>query len=526
MRRLVGLILIFILGVQLAIGSADNCRNILNWIYRDLTLNNLDKSYDRLMNKFLIGLLHVQNTSKDQFDYNPEMTRVYNTLKAIDEDFNKTLEPNRTSWITNIFLQSPNLTPTTLNSVFEAWRDLQRTSPDLFTGLDQKFMLDDWDKVTVDTLSEVSQFKFENSQYKKRLEILAKNLSNEQTNVLNGKNIDLSALESQIDLTEKELFSALGEGYRQTMNEYGEICTTKDLSLLVNNNQYACPTREPAQDKLSLELANLGSLIDESELMMMVKPTLKIGEKTDVELTEYERNDNPKTSFCLRSPELVSMIVIHHTETSEDTSPQRLNQFHLDRSTQGDPWYMLGYNYLVSENYKEGEISVIQGRPPNIKGAHAGGYTAKLTPEQVENYKNKTVMCGNRKNGFKETPVLSQTNSAGGISGNLVSLGIAVVCNYAPLKWEIIDGVNTPENIYAESTEEVEVPDNIVRKVATLACDLQKQNKNIKTIVPHQYFKATKCPGSIIKRLNQIKDLAKNQGCQFEVVLSKGEQNE
>lgn len=524
MRRLAGLILIFILGTQLSIGSTENCRNILNWIYRDLTLNNLDKSYDRLMNKFLIGLLHVQNISKNQYDYNAEMTRVFNTLKSIDKDFETTLEANGTSWITNIFLQSPKLTPSTLNSVFDAWRDFQRTSPDMFAGLDQKYLLDDWDKLTVDTLSVVSQYNFKNSNYKKRLEILAKNLSIEQTNVLNGERINLDALESQIELTEKELFSALGEGYQQAMNEYGEVCTTEDLSLLVNKHQYSCPLRVPAQNDLSLEIAKLGSLIDESELMMMKKPTLKIGDSTEVELTEYEKNDDPKTSFCLRSPELVSMIVIHHTETSNTSTPQILNQFHLDRF--GDPWYMLGYNYLVSETYKPGEISVIQGRPPNMKGSHAGGFTAKLSEKQFNMYRGKTVLCGNRKSGFKETPVLSQTNAEGGISGNLISYGIAVVGNYAPLKWETIDGLETPENIYALSTEEIEVPDNIVKKVATLACDLQKENKNIKTIVPHQYFKATKCPGSIIKRLNQIKELANSQGCQFEVVLSKGEKNE
>ena len=530
MRRIFSHILILSLCCQFALARVDNCRNILNWIYSDLTLENLDHSYDRLMNKFLLGLMHVHERTRNDYRFHNDMAQIFQTLEAIDEDFNPLLAGNFSRLISSFFYQTPNLTPTNMNTVFEAWRNLQRTSPALFEGLDPRYLLDDWDQVTVNTLGELSQYEFENRAYRQRLNLLADRLQSAQTNVLNGSTIDVDNLRAMIDLTEAELNNVLDDKLQATIDEFGEVCTSEDLSLLVRQENYACPTRlNIGSPNLSNQLNLIGSILNQSESLLLERPNLQMGDNTEIQLTDYERNDNPQTTYCLRDPDLVSMIVIHHTKTRPNTTPQMINQMHLDEGTESDPWYMMGYNYLVSETFVPGEISVVQGRPPNIKGAHAGGYTPPLTREQREFYADKTIMCGNRHVGFTEVPVLrpyndnnsfNQMNTAGGLSGNLISYGISVVGNYAPVGYREISGIITPTNLYADPGAAAAVSLDVLRRAATLACDIQKENPNVRTIVPHRYFKPTKCPGYLMNNLQTIVNIAANQGCQFDIQLN------
>lgn len=529
MRRIFSHILVALLCCQFAVARVDNCRNILNWIYGDLTLENLDKSYDRLMNKFLLGLMHVHQRTQNDYRFQPEMTQIFNALSQIDESFNPLLANNYSRLITNFFFQTPNLTPSNMNTVFESWRNLQRTSPSLFEGLDPRYLLDDWDQVTINTLGELSQYQFDNQNYRQRLNLLAAGLENAQTNVLNGSDIDVDNLRTMIDLTESELNSLLTDKFQDTHNEFGEICTSEDFRVLASEENYACPVRLPAgSSDLSNQLNLIGNILNQSESLLMERPSLQLGDNTEVKITDYERNDNARTTYCLRNPDLVSMIVIHHTETRTTSSPQFINQIHLDKSTANDPWYMMGYNYLISENFQPGEVSVVQGRPPNIQGAHAGGHTPPLTQEQREFYAGKTVLCGNRHIGFEEVPVLrpySRNNSinlrnpAGGISGNTISYGIAIIGNYAPRGYQAISGIITPMNLYATAATPT-VSLDVLRRAATVACDLQKENPNVRTIVPHRYFRNTECPGSVMNNLQTIKNLAEAQGCQFEIKLN------
>lgn len=517
---------VFILITQLCFGNdVSNCRDLMNWIYRDLTLNNLDKSYERLMNKFLIGLLHAHKKSKKKFKYQKELVQILNTLNELDADFEKLTEGNRTQWLTNIFLSDKTLAQTKLNLVFESWRNLQTNQSKLFKGLDQKYLLDDWDMLTVDILSHVDKFTFsDNDRYRQRLDLLADSLKNEQINVLNGASIDVSHLKNQIDATQKELKATLTQAYEKNMTEYGYVCRGDDLSMLLERENYICPTSLNDQtNPVRAELNQIAGILNQSEALLMPKPKIKVGDETKVHVEDYIRNDDAQTTYCIRDPELASMIVIHHTQTNATSTPAAINQHHLDRSTEGDKWYMVGYNYMISSTYSESEsYSVIQGRAPDIRGAHAGGYTAPLTEDQKEYYANKTIRCGNKYIGFKEMPATAQMNSEGGISGNLISFGVAVIGNYSPIEWTSILGVTLPQNIY--STQPSRVEPAMLEKVARFSCDLQKQYPNVKTIVPHMYFRATKCPGEIIEHLNQIASIANRMGCNFKVVLKKGEE--
>jgi hypothetical protein len=55
----------------------------------------------------------------------------------------------------------------------------------------------------------------------------------------------------------------------------------------------------------------------------------------------------------------------------------------------------------------------------------------------------------------------------------------------------------------------------MVEASARLACQLQRSYPRVKTIRYHAYYRATLCPGLIEKRLQQIRNKAKEFGCDF-----------
>ena len=92
-----------------------------------------------------------------------------------------------------------------------------------------------------------------------------------------------------------------------------------------------------------------------------------------VRKVNYERN--PDASYCKRPVDVVDTIVLHHSETPSSVTPERINDFHLDRGTAADPWLMIAYSYVLNTPYpgeSKPEMVMSEGRPLDIVGAHAG----------------------------------------------------------------------------------------------------------------------------------------------------------
>lgn len=75
---------------------------------------------------------------------------------------------------------------------------------------------------------------------------------------------------------------------------------------------------------------------------------------------------NTKSSHIIRSLNVITRIIIHHSATSSG-DVQSFHRYHIDNNG----WYGVGYHYVI---LKDGTVQ--QGRPLDVQGAHAGGNNA------------------------------------------------------------------------------------------------------------------------------------------------------
>src|SRR4051812_26581845 len=109
-----------------------------------------------------------------------------------------------------------------------------------------------------------------------------------------------------------------------------------------------------------------------------LKPKLPLNPEWPIQFIEVEKvplRKNPKATYCLRPTDIIDTIVIHHTEGLPTRDPAEVNDYHANRQSQGEPWYMVAYSFLVNSPYVgESDVRprVTEGRPIEIVGAHAG----------------------------------------------------------------------------------------------------------------------------------------------------------
>lgn len=220
----------------------------------------------------------------------------------------------------------------------------------------------------------------------------------------------------------------------------------------------------------------------------------------------YKRNHH--ASFCTRPVEIIDTIVLHHSETSNTDSPERINDYHLNRGTAADPWYMIGYTYVLSAPYSGQtlpKLKMSEGRPIEIVGAHAGSNAfVPMTETQKRLWDEKAVKCGKEGEEGVFDPTLVKN---GKIKANLSTVGLVVVGNYAPFSKTNPNGYSSKNPRYPTQAT--------LDSVARMACQLQKKYPLIKNLKWHNYYHNTTCPGNLKSYIGQIKNLARNYGCEF-----------
>ena len=77
----------------------------------------------------------------------------------------------------------------------------------------------------------------------------------------------------------------------------------------------------------------------------------------------------------------IRYIVIHHTATSPEASPEYINQLHLDRG-----WAKIGYHYLV---YPDGKIYQVN-KDDTVSNHVEGSNTASLGIAAIGNYSQQS----------------------------------------------------------------------------------------------------------------------------------------
>jgi hypothetical protein len=229
-------------------------------------------------------------------------------------------------------------------------------------------------------------------------------------------------------------------------------------------------------------------------------------EYSKIEKVDYERN--PKASFCKRPVEIVDTIVLHHSETPSTDTPERINEFHLERGTPDDPWYMIAYTYVINSPYAGGSVPrarVTEGRPLDIVGAHAGSSVfIPMNADQKKMWDDGKVICGKENGDFKVDSTMVQN---GKIKANITTIGLVVIGNYSPFSKTNPNGYPKKKPRYpTKQTQDM---------IARMSCQLQKKYPAMKNIKWHNYYHSTSCPGTIKDYIGQIKALARNYGCEF-----------
>lgn len=261
---------------------------------------------------------------------------------------------------------------------------------------------------------------------------------------------------------------------------------------------------------LSFLLSGVGSAqnctncrMNQNLLPQVPEPPLEL---IKIEKATYEVNT--KASFCKRPVEMIDTIVIHHSETPNTDTAQKINEYHLSRGTPEDPWYMVAYSFIINSPYSGSNTPtpvVTEGRPLEIVGAHAGaGIYAPMNQAQKKMFDEGKVTCGKENEEFVVNPKMVKDDS---IYANVTTIGIVVVGNYAPFSKENPNGYSIlfPRNP-TKGTQDL---------IARTSCQLQKKYPNMKSIKWHDYYRPTTCPGSIKKYISKIISLARNYGCEF-----------
>ncbi len=220
----------------------------------------------------------------------------------------------------------------------------------------------------------------------------------------------------------------------------------------------------------------------------------------------YPRNS--RASFCKRPVDMVDTIVLHHTATSSNANAQDINRMHLNEGTSADPWYMVAYSYLVGAAYvgdSRPANAVIEGRPLDIVGAHAGSNVfLPMTDDQKRIWDSGQVVCGKEGGEFSINNTLVQN---GRIKANVTTIGVSVIGNYS---------LRSISNPLGYSRSRPRTPSvTTIDMIARLSCQLQKQYPNMKNIKWHSQYHSTECPGTIKNVVGQIKAKAKGYGCDF-----------
>lgn len=233
------------------------------------------------------------------------------------------------------------------------------------------------------------------------------------------------------------------------------------------------------------------------------------GEDPLVEIVPTTLETNPKASYCKRSMDIVDTIVFHHSETPSTSTVEEINEFHLNRGTAADPWYMIAYHYVIHAPYKgdkKPERKIFQGRPIDLVGAHAGSDAFEPVDATRRKFlEENPTSCG--KDGGEFSPNQEMIIDGKKTKTNNTSIGVVIMGNYSPFSRTNPNGYsrNNVRNPTAETIDQA----------ARLSCQLQKKFPNMTRIRWHNFYKSTSCPGNIKNYIQAIRDKAGSYGCKF-----------
>jgi hypothetical protein len=556
---------------------SDTCKQLLEWIYKELTLKNFEQSIQRANKKLLASMLiTLQNNKSIKLKNHPELLTLWKSMKELDPKFEKYLKKNKpykkfskNGFFTQLFggLTLDDVNTVSYFDAIESWSKLQISNPEYFKGLPQELKLDKWDLVTAKLVEDAGKIRYENDDKENVLKDITsisnrlKRLSIDHSELIALDGMGINDIKKSLDSIQNKIVEKMKVITDENKEEFSEVCKEEDYNDIVNGNpeNYVCPIEVSPTNNLTLIQDNLVQLAhiipDIDDLNLVYRPEVPVlssdvddlvQEKSAVDKLcpieiDYMKVEKPSKSatYNMRSNAIVDTVVIHHTGdgTNLKTNAESIHRGHIDRTTDNDAWYMVGYNYLVSLGGNGSSIknpAIIKGRDSNFRGAHAGGYTLPLSIDEIEKlmdtfqfYNCKEVLDANsstfpvsqiqKKNICDEgvenrrssndyncgalASNIAAVQNNGSISGNMNSIGVAVMGNFSKHSGKNFMG----EKLYNSKTLNVsQVKSTLVPKLVELINALKIDYPGIKKIVPHSYFKSTECPGTIRNVLSEV----------------------
>lgn len=522
------LILIFIFTQSLLFAQTNTeCENLFNWIYKDITLNNMSESMDVIKAKTMLAVItSLDNSQKIKLSKNQELLKHYKSLANNSDLFLKMTDNYRPLNRYKFWRPFSYRKVDTLNfeEAFYSWSKLQKEKPNLFRGLDKKYLINQWDLLAVQKLNKLNAFSKVDTVLAKDLNLILNKIKKDTEYDITSTSIN--TLESRVAQMQKNIYNNIKDTYDKYINEFSTLCD--DSKDVYNKHLNRCNLINSSSLTVNEKLNKFSDLFNSIAAMKSEKPqnrepSVVIPPKVDpledlvINKVKYKTSKNKNATYCIRDKKALSGITIHHTATPTSWTPQDINRFHLNRSTAGDPWYMIGYHYLINSQSK----TISQARPLEYSGAHAGGYDAPLNSIEYDRIKDLKVTCAHTKKQHQKQrphPLSDDFNSNGQAKGNVTTVGVALIGNFETKYKSTVSGVTLIKNP-AKVTKRAS-PEAII-KVAKLACKLQRENPTIKVIRPHSYYHSTNCPGSVIADLKKVSSLASEYGCSFDVEYTK-----
>jgi len=555
----------------------ETCKQLLEWIYKELTLKNLDQSIERTNKKLLASMLiTIKNNKSIKLKNHPKLLVLWKSMKELDPEFENYLKKNRpyrkfskNGFFTQLFggLTLDDVNTVSYFDAIKSWSKLQISNPEYFKGLPSELKLDKWDLVTAKLVEDAGKIRYENEDKENVLKEITtlsnrlKRLAIDHTELIALDGMDINVLKKSLESIQNKIIQKMKDITEANKGEFSRVCAEEDFDDIINNNpgNYVCPIEITSSKNLTLIQENLIQLAeiipDIDNLNLVYKPEVPV---LSSQIDNQESNQSAVDSLCpveidymrvekpsksatynMRSNAIVDTVVIHHTGdgTNLKTNAEAIHRGHIDRTTDNDAWYMVGYNYLVSLGGNGSSIekpAIIKGRDSNFRGAHAGGFTLPLSIDKIEElmntfqFYNCRDVLGDDYSSFPTKQIqkknicedgvqnrissndyncgalasnIAAVKSNGSISGNMTSIGVAVMGNFSKHSGKRFMG----EKLYNSKTLSVsQVKATLVPKLVELVNALKKDYPGIKKIVPHSYFKRTECPGTIRSVLSEV----------------------
>lgn len=556
------------------IEQGDNqCRELLSYIYKDVTLKNMANSLERLNQKMLVAFLSAIKNGKSAQLSPSEKAKLKSLLKSlekVDPDLKHFLQEESANATASLALDS-NAKKKLYPRMIKEWMALQKAKPELFKDLNKQHKIDEWDIRTSELLQGYSDYKISDPLLSSHIAELANQYSENLQNLYDipssgalgatplpsyGVSLSLNKTQLKIESLERAFNSSAQKIFWASLDDFKDACALGDLNAFMEENNLSCPYRSPDAANLELdEMFDSMANIISSDFMEESSPDFVKTARSKpnyIDVVPYQfQNINYDGNFCERTPALAETVVIHHSATSSKETPQELHDLQVvtherDRDSAGnpDPWYMIAYNYLITAPYqgsaKESEVVVYQGRSDQMKGAHAGASINinQLDQGTQELLETEEIKCGwNRDQdpahsidevSSRSMDQMRNQIRQGYISANITSVGVLVVGNYAP---DIIGRSANPGGYPANGP--VRYPsEELLRSSAKLICKMRSENyPNLRKITDHNYIKIKKaiadgtreygscCPGTVYKRMDRLLALTKEECPEYNFIL-------